>query len=564
MKVLVVSGSPGGRAIAESLPYEYIRGALEPSLSLHWDSADVMVCIADMSAVVRAAAPLLGEGLGPGLVCVDDAATWAVVVCEGRGSAAAIAVEVADRLDADAVLTDTGGGGRPDEFDAFAVVGDVDGLAMRLAEGEEVRLEIDPGLEDWPIPPRLAMSLTQPSRRRGSPKAERVRITDRSLAAPSPGPPPAPPPGGEPGDSTQAATTVLHPPSLVAGIGVPPGASARQIEDLVTGALAEAGVARACLGEVATSEPWASEVGVLALGLPVRSFTRERLLGAETAAKVAQSAARRAAGRDGTLITRVRTNDEGAAVVIARRARPRGCLSLVGLGPGDPEQRTGAAADAILAADVVVASGPDLEQVRDLLRPRHEVVERLPGDEHPRVRQALSDAERGRRVVLLCSGDAGIYALAPMACELAADADADLEVIPGVTAATSAAALLGAPLGHDFVLISLSDTQTPWEVIAGRIRAAGESDLVAVFYEPRTSGRPDQLARARRILLEHRKPETPVGIVTDAFRPEEELTISTLGDLDPTLVGTTTTVIVGSTTTTVVDGRMVTPAAYLP
>jgi len=133
-----------------------------------------------------------------------------------------------------------------------------------------------------------------------------------------------------------------------------------------------------------------------------------------------------------------------------------------------------------------------------------------------------------------------------------------------VTAATSAAALLGAPLGHDFVLISLSDALTPWEVIAGRIRAAGEADLVTVFYNPRPGGRPDQLARARRILLEHRKPETPVGIVTDGFRPEEDVTITTLSDLDPTLVGMTTTVIVGSTTTVAVDGRMITPAAYLP
>ena len=542
MKVVVISTSATGRALGESLPFEHVRGSLASSFALAWNEADVVVCVGDVSSVVRAAAPLLGRDPGPGIVCVDESATWVVAVLEGRGSASAVAIEVADRLDADVVLTESVGGGRLDEFDAFSVEGEVEVLAAALAEGAAVDIEVDPELREWPLPPRLVMAATAVTSATGPRPV--VVVTDRIT-------------------SPRSGDTVLHPRSLVAGIAASAGASAREIDDLLHELLRDEGLSPEALAEVATSDLCASELGVLALGLPVRSFSTERLLGVKALPRVAEAAARRSAGRDGTLVTSVRSSSDGS-VVIARRARPRGQLALVGLGPGDPEQRTGAAADAVLLADVVVASGTDLEQVRDLLRPRHEVVERMPGDEPARVRQALAEAERGRRVVLLCSGDAGVYALAPMACELAADADADVDVIPGVTAATSAAALLGAPLGHDFVLISLSDAFTPWEVIASRIRAAGEADLVAVFYEPRTSGRPDQLARARRILLEHRKPETPVGIVTDAYRPEEELTVTTLGDLDPTLVGMTTTVIVGSTTTTVVDGRMVTPAAYLP
>lgn len=540
MKVFVVSATAAGRALAETLPYEHVHGALGAAIADHWDDADALVCVCDTSSSIRAAAPLMGSRTGPALVCVDEAGTWVVPLVDGRAPAAPVAVEIADRLDADAVITEGGVGAWLDRLDEFTAVGDVDGLAAALSQGEAAVVAVDADLGAWPIPASLA-ALPEGS---GPTRAWRALVTDRAM-------------------EEAPRQVVLHPPSLVAGVGVRPGASAREVEDLVTEALAGAGLARESLAEVATSEELAGELGVLALGLPVRAYSRERLLGARASGKVAEAAARRGAGREGGLVVPLRTG-ERAAVAVSRRAHPRGHLALVGLGPGDPEHRTPAAADAILRAEVVIASGTDLEQVRDVLRARHEVVERLPGDEHARVRQALAEAERGARVALLCSGDAGVYALAPMACELASDTDADVEVVPGITAATSAAALLGAPLGHDLVLISLSDALTPWEAIATRIRAAGEADLVTVFYNPRSGGRPDQLARARRILLEDRKPETPVGIVTDAFRPEEEVTITTLGDLDPTLVGMTTTVIVGSTTTGVVDGRMVTPPSYLP
>jgi cobalt-precorrin 5A hydrolase/precorrin-3B C17-methyltransferase len=134
--------------------------------------------------------------------------------------------------------------------------------------------------------------------------------------------------------------------------------------------------------------------------------------------------------------------------------------------------------------------------------------------------------------------------------------------VPGVTAALAAAALLGAPLGHDHCAISLSDLLTPWEVIRRRVRAAAEGDFVVCFYNPRSAGRDWQLAEARLLLLEHRKPDTPVGVVTDAHRPGQRVVLTTLGDLDVAEVGMTTIVVVGSTLTTVVAGRMVTPRGY--
>jgi len=174
----------------------------------------------------------------------------------------------------------------------------------------------------------------------------------------------------------------------------------------------------------------------------------------------------------------------------------------------------------------------------------------------------VSEAGAGRRVALVCSGDAGVYAMASLALEVAAGAGVEVEVVPGVTAALASAALLGAPLGHDHVVISLSDLLTPWPAIEARLRAAAAADLVVALYNPRSRGRTWQFDAARTILLEHRAPETPVGVVTDATRPGQSVQVTTLADVDPEVVGMTTCVIVGSSATRVLAGRMVTPRGY--
>jgi len=204
------------------------------------------------------------------------------------------------------------------------------------------------------------------------------------------------------------------------------------------------------------------------------------------------------------------------------------------------------------------------------------------GDEVVRAKQALAEAAAGRRVALVCSGDAGVYGMASIACELAGAGvgagggaggefgGVDIEVVPGVTAALAAASLLGAPLGHDHVAISLSDLLTPWAIIEARLRAAATADLVVSLYNPRSAGRHWQLDAARRILLEQRPPSTPVGVVTDAGRGggRERVVLTTLAgaDVAEVLAGVsmTSVVIVGSTTTRVIGGRMVTPRGYRP
>jgi cobalt-precorrin 5A hydrolase/precorrin-3B C17-methyltransferase len=210
---------------------------------------------------------------------------------------------------------------------------------------------------------------------------------------------------------------------------------------------------------------------------------------------------------------------------------------------------------------VVIGYRAYLDQCADLIGPAQQCLPSPIGEEVIRAKQALAEAQAGRRVAVVCSGDAGIYAMASIVLELA-DGGLDIEVIPGVTAAQASAAVLGAPLGHDHVAISLSDLLTSWEVIAGRLRAAAQADLVVSLYNPRSRGRTWQLDAARDILLEHRPPDTPVGIVTGAGRAKQTVSITTLAGVDPELVGMTTCVIVGASTTRVVHGRMVTPRGY--
>jgi cobalt-precorrin 5A hydrolase/precorrin-3B C17-methyltransferase len=183
------------------------------------------------------------------------------------------------------------------------------------------------------------------------------------------------------------------------------------------------------------------------------------------------------------------------------------------------------------------------------------------GDEEARARTAVSEARAGRAVALLGSGDAGVYAMASPALDVAGD-DIDVVGVPGVTANLAAAALLGAPLGHDHALISLSDLHTPWEAIERRVRAAAEGDLVVTFYNPRSRDRGWQLSKALALLAEHRPPTTPVGVVRNASRPGQRVTLGTLADLDVDAVDMLSVVVVGSTNTRVVAGRMVTPRGY--
>jgi precorrin-2 C(20)-methyltransferase len=243
-------------------------------------------------------------------------------------------------------------------------------------------------------------------------------------------------------------------------------------------------------------------------------------------------------------------------------ARRAGRVSVVGLGPGAVDMLTVRAVQTLRQADVIVGYDAYLQSLA-ALRLRAEMRGSPIGAEADRARQALELAQHGRNVALVSSGDAGVYGMASLLVESAeALPDLEIEISPGVTAALASAALLGAPLGHDFACISLSDLLTPWETIERRLEAAGRGDFVLALYNPVSQRRTWQLPRAREILLRHRGEQTPVGIVDRAYRSECKTRLTTLSELTADGIGMETLLIVGSSQTRTVNGRMVTPRGY--
>ncbi len=245
------------------------------------------------------------------------------------------------------------------------------------------------------------------------------------------------------------------------------------------------------------------------------------------------------------------------------------------LGPGFPEFIIPRAQEALAAAQVVVGYRTYIDLVRPLLTTQ-EVVATGMKAEVQRGQLALDRARAGQRVALVSSGDAGIYGMAGLVLEMGAaqglkvgspggDAAVDfyLEVIPGVPALAAGAALLGAPLMHDFVAVSLSDLLTPWETIEKRLELAAQGDFVIVLYNPKSKKRDWQLGAVRELLLRYKDPATPVGIVSRAMRAGQAVTITTLDNLTKTPVDMQTIVVVGNSQTHTYGPYMITPRGYL-
>ncbi|MGW2220748.1 precorrin-2 C(20)-methyltransferase [Nonomuraea sp. NPDC001684] len=240
----------------------------------------------------------------------------------------------------------------------------------------------------------------------------------------------------------------------------------------------------------------------------------------------------------------------------------RGEVAVVGLGPAGRPWLTPEAQEALAAATDLVGYGPYVDRVAPNPRQRrHRTDNRV---EAERARHALELARDGARVAVVSSGDPGVFAMASAVLEAAADfPDVPVRVVPGLTAAQAVAARAGAPLGHDYCVLSLSDLLKPWEVVADRLSAAARADLVLAIYNPASRSRTWQVAAARDLLLEHRAPDTPVVIGRDVGGPQESVAVTTLGELDPGQVDMRCLLIIGSSTTRATEGGVVyTPRRY--
>lgn len=239
-------------------------------------------------------------------------------------------------------------------------------------------------------------------------------------------------------------------------------------------------------------------------------------------------------------------------------------ITVIGIGPGGVSDMTIKALEALRASKVVVGYKYYVPFILPFINEDTEIIQNGMRQEEARIEKAFEIAAEGRDVSVISSGDSGIYGMAPLVYDMLKKhgADVEIEVIPGISAFQKAASLLGAPIGHDFCVISLSDLMTPWNVIEKRIKAAAEADFVTAIYNPKSHGRYWQLHRLKEIFQKYRNPLTPVGYVRQAGRDEEKITCTTLYNFDPEDVDMFTVIIIGNSKSYNQDDKIVTPRGY--
>ena len=241
-----------------------------------------------------------------------------------------------------------------------------------------------------------------------------------------------------------------------------------------------------------------------------------------------------------------------------------GKIIVAGIGPGSKDDITPAVLKAVQHADVVVGYKYYFQFINDIGPQWCECIDTGMKKERERAEQAFELAEQGKTVVVISSGDAGIYGMTPLIYEMRRERKSSVEIesLPGISAFQKAASLLGAPIGHDMCIISMSDLMTPWDVIERRIKAAAVADFVTAVYNPKSIGRYWQLYRLQELFLQHRAASTPVGYVRQAGREEQEVKVTTLGQFDPEDVDMFTVLLIGNSQSYISDNRIITPRGY--
>ncbi len=533
-----------------------------------------IVAIASAGIVLRALAPHLADKRHePAVVVLAEDGSSVVPILGGHHGANALARQLAELTGGHAAITTAGDLALGIALDApppgwrIATPDLLKTVAAALIAGEGVTCEIEDGSAPWLDP------LLPPPGDARAPAAIKLVVTTR--AAPRP------------------AALIYHPPRLVLGIGCERDADPAQVVAFMHRALAEAGRAEGAIACVASIDLKLDEAAVhavaTALDVPARFFAAAELAAQEPrlatpstyvksvvgVAGVAEAAALAGAGAEATLVLTKRIGPRATlALALAhddidptRIGRARGRLDIVGIGPGPAGWRTPEASEALLAAEDVVGYGLYLDLLGPLIAGKRQHARAL-GEEEARVKLALDLAASGKRVALVSSGDAGIYALATLVHELVERGDDPLwrrmaiTTLPGVSAMQAAAARAGAPLGHDFCAISLSDLLTSLPVIERRLAAAIDGDFVIALYNPASLNRRLPLERAMTILRAGRPATTPVVIARNLGRADERVRVVALGALDPAEIDMLTILIIGSSATRHGPAGVFTPRGY--
>ena len=586
------------RRIAAALPGAALHGPasaaagdvayerLGPHLAALFRAGTPVVGICAAGILIRLLAPHLADkATEPPVLAVSEDGRSVVPLLGGHHGANRLARTVAQALGAHAAITTAGDAALGFALDApppgwcLGPGARVKEVTAALLAGEPVRLVAEAAAAAW---------LTAGGAPFGDDGRLTVRITDRRPSA------------GDTDRRDAPADVVLHPGVLAMGLGCERDCAPEELVALATRTLDAAGLAREAVACVASLDLKADEPAVsavaAALGVPLRLFDAEALeretprLTAPSAVVfravgchgVAEAAALACAGAAGTLAV-AKTKSARGTCAIARApdaidpercGRERGRVTVVGIGPGAAAWRTPGAEAALAGATDLVGYSLYL----DLLGPLPSGCTRHAypiGAEAERARAALALAAAGRRVALVSSGDAGVYGMASLLFELLEGAEheqgwrgIEIAVEPGISALQAAAARAGAPLGHDFCAISLSDLLTPWPAIERRLRAAAEGDFVVALYNPASRQRRSRLSQARAILAARRPPGCPVVVARNLGRAGERVSLTTLDALDADAVDMLTVIVVGSSRTRRLahSGRdwLYTPRGYAP
>ena len=548
-----------------------------PHLRRLFQSGEAIIGICATGILVRALAPvLINKEAEPPVLALAGDGSVVVPLLGGHNGGNRLAADVAKVTGAINAVTTAGdvrlGVALDDPPKGWVVANRAAAkdLAARLLAANPVRLDVQCGDARWLTQSGVSFDIEA--------SGPAIVVTAEQIAEP-------------------ADNLILHPPVLALGLGCERDCDPAELQTLVEQTLAEAGLSAKSVACVVSLDLKIDEPAVHAvaarLGVPARFFSAAELL-VETPRLanpsdvvfnevgcygVSEGAALAAAGTDGSLrVEKKRSKRATCAIAYnaggidgAALGRKRGRLSIIGIGPGADYWRTPEASAQLAAASDVVGYGLYLDLVADLIAGKERHVSEL-AQEEDRVRRALDLAGEGRNVALVCSGDAGIYALATLAFELMdredrADWNAtEVSVTPGVSALQAAAARIGAPIGHDFCTISLSDLLTPFSEIERRLHAAADGDFVVAFYNPVSKRRRTQLARAQEILVAKRGPNAPVVLARNLGREGEAIDVIRLGDLTPDHADMLTMVLVGNSQSRLIErgGRqwVYTPRGY--
>lgn len=544
-----------------------------------WEKFEAIVFVTASGIAVRAmAGHLKGKGIDPAVVVVDENAEHSISLLSGHHGANTLAREIALRIGGEAVITTSTEVQGKVSVEALAeslglAVEDyreVKAVNAAIANGKAVEvyseIELD-AKRELNIKPWSALDKS---------RVPKIVITNKLI---------------------DTEGVLLRPRNLVLGLGARNGIDKGRLLEAVLQGLKAKGLSVKSVKAIATIDVRAREEGFMgaasALGVPLISISKEGIREVEGGYRSSSYVKKRMgvgavcepcavlAGNNARLIVG-KTRFKGITLAVAeeeglgtsrhsgpllrkacRRSAEKGKIYLVGLGPGGRGHLTQRAVTAVNAADVVVSYTGYLPYISELVTGK-EVISGGMGSEVERAKAALKKADEGWRVAVVSSGDPGIYAMASVVLECAREMKVkpSIEVVPGITAASAAAALLGAPLGHDFAVVSLSDLLTPWEVIEKRLEAAAKGDYCIVLYNPQSRGRKGHLRKAVGIIKKYRRPSTPAGVVRNAMRRGENVVVTTLGEMPSHDVDMHSIVIIGNSESFLYHQWIVTPRGY--